>query len=151
MGGLGAIPATPRNLIYLYETAKDQIADFNWSICAAGRTQLLCTIAAAMGGNVRAGLEDNLYLKKGVLAKSNAEQVEKIIKIIRELDLEPATPEEAREIRLKGADKVNFYCNEKAQAVLFYLCFFHSIQKHRLTLISCLFSLISVVNHIQFI
>lgn len=110
MGGLGAIPATPRNLIYLYETAKDQITDFNWSICSAGKTQFpLCTIAATMGGNVRVGLEDNLYIKKGVLAKSNAEQVEKIIKILRELDLEPATPEEAREILgLKGSDKVNF-------------------------------------------
>ena len=63
-----------------------------------------------MGGNARVGLEDNLYLEKGLLAKSNAEQVAKIIRIARELGIEPATPQEAREILgLKGMDKVNFY------------------------------------------
>ena len=62
-----------------------------------------------MGGNARVGLEDNLYLEKGILAKSNAEQVAKIIRIARELGIEPATPQEAREILgLKGLDKVNF-------------------------------------------
>jgi len=62
-----------------------------------------------MGGNARVGLEDNLYLEKGRLAKSNAEQVEKIIRIARELGIQPATPEEARKILgLKGLDKVNF-------------------------------------------
>jgi uncharacterized protein (DUF849 family) len=62
-----------------------------------------------MGGHVRVGLEDNLYLSKGVLAKSNAEQVEKIIRIGREFGHEPATPDETREIlKLKGQDKVNF-------------------------------------------
>jgi len=62
-----------------------------------------------MGGNVRVGLEDNLYVEKGRIAKSNAEQVEKIARIARELGIEPATPDEARKILgLKGLDKVNF-------------------------------------------
>ncbi len=62
-----------------------------------------------MGGNVRVGLEDNLYLGRGVKAKSNAEQVEKIIRMARELGLEPASPDEARQILgLKGLDKVAF-------------------------------------------
>ena len=61
-----------------------------------------------MGSNARVGLEDNLYLEKGLLAKSNAEQVAKIIRIARELGIEPATPQETREILgLKGLDKVN--------------------------------------------
>jgi uncharacterized protein (DUF849 family) len=62
-----------------------------------------------MGGHARVGLEDNLYLEKGVLAKSSGEQVAKIIRIARELGVEPATPSEAREILgLGGIDKVNF-------------------------------------------
>jgi 3-keto-5-aminohexanoate cleavage enzyme len=62
-----------------------------------------------MGGHVRVGLEDNIYVSKGVLAKSNAELVEKAVRIARELDREIATPDEAREILgLKGRDKVNF-------------------------------------------
>jgi len=62
-----------------------------------------------MGGNVRVGLEDNLYLEKGKMAKSNAEQVEKIIRIARELGLEPASPSEGREILgLKGIGKVKY-------------------------------------------
>jgi uncharacterized protein (DUF849 family) len=62
-----------------------------------------------MGGNVRVGLEDNLYLERGKKAKSNAEQVEKIIRIARELGLEPATPDEVRQIlKLKGIDKVAY-------------------------------------------
>jgi len=75
-----------------------------------GRHQFrMCTQSLLLGGNVRAGLEDNLYLEKGVLAKSSAEQVEKIIRIAREFDLEPATPQDAREILgLKGLDGVNF-------------------------------------------
>jgi 3-keto-5-aminohexanoate cleavage enzyme len=62
-----------------------------------------------MGGHVRVGLEDNIYVSKGVLAKSNAELVEKAVRIARELDREIATPDEAREILgLKGKDKVNY-------------------------------------------
>ncbi|HEY8293060.1 MAG TPA: 3-keto-5-aminohexanoate cleavage protein, partial [Thermomicrobiales bacterium] len=63
----------------------------------------------AMGGNVRVGLEDNVYLNKGQLAKSNAEQVAKMARIVRELSLEPATPDEARQIlHLKGLGGVTF-------------------------------------------
>lgn len=110
MGILGGIPATMENLIFLYKTAHESIGDFEWSVCVAGRQQMkLCTTALMMGGNARVGLEDNLYLEKGRLAKSNAEQVEKIIRIARELGIQPATPEEARKILgLKGLDKVNF-------------------------------------------
>jgi uncharacterized protein (DUF849 family) len=110
MGILGGIPATPENLFFLVETARKAIGDFEFSVCAAGKNQFpLCTQSLIMGGNARVGLEDNLYLQEGVLAKSNAEQVKKIIRIAKELDLEPATPQEARDIlHLKGLDKVNY-------------------------------------------
>jgi len=69
----------------------------------------MCNMSLLMGGNVRVGLEDNLYVEKGRMAKSNAEQVEKIGRIARELGIEPATPDEARKILgLKGLDKVNY-------------------------------------------
>ncbi len=110
MGILGGIPATPENFIFMLETARKTITDFQFSVCAAGKHQFrLGTQALIMGGNARVGLEDNLYLEKGVLAKSSAEQVAKIIRIARELDLEPATPQEAREILgLKGLEQVAF-------------------------------------------
>jgi uncharacterized protein (DUF849 family) len=110
MGILGGIPATPENLVYLHDTARRQIGDFQFSVCAAGNQQFpLCTQSLIMGGNARVGLEDNLYLEKGALAKSNAEQVAKIIRIARELGIEPATPSEARQILgLKGLDQVAF-------------------------------------------
>ena len=110
MGILGGIAATPQNLIFLVESAKSAIGDFEFSVCAAGRMQFpLCTQSLILGGHARVGLEDNLYLDKGVMAKSNAEQVAKIIRIARELGLEPATPNEARKIlNLKGLEKVNF-------------------------------------------
>jgi len=110
MGILGGIPATMDNLMFLYKTARETIGDFVWSVCAAGRHQMrMCTTALLMGGNARVGLEDNLYVEKGRMAKSNAEQVEKIVRIARELGIEPAIPDEAREILgLKGLDKVNF-------------------------------------------
>ncbi len=110
MGILGGIPPSMENLTFLYRTAREAIGDFVWSVCAAGRHQMrMCTAALLMGGNVRVGLEDSLYLEKGRMARSNAEQVEKIIRIARELGIEPATPDDAREILgLKGLDKVNF-------------------------------------------
>ncbi len=110
MGILGGIPATSNNLLFLLETAKKTIGDFQFSVCAAGKQQFrMCTQSFLLGGNARVGLEDNLYIKKGVLAKSNAEQVSKVIRIARELELEPATPQEAREmLGLKGLDKVDF-------------------------------------------
>jgi uncharacterized protein (DUF849 family) len=80
-------------------------SDYRWSVLGAGRHQTrLVTLSAIIGGNVRVGLEDSLYLERGVLAQSNAEQVAKIVRILRELSLEPATPDEARDILgLKGA------------------------------------------------
>jgi uncharacterized protein (DUF849 family) len=110
MGILGGIPATPENLVYLVDTARRQISEFEFSVCAAGHQQFpLCTQALIMGGHARVGLEDNLYLEKNLLAKSNAEQVEKIIRIAKELGVSPASPEEAREILgLKGLAEVAF-------------------------------------------
>ena len=110
LGILGAIPATLDNVMFLYQTARAAIGDFRWSVCAAGRHQMnMCTMALLMGGNVRVGLEDNLYVEKGRMAKSNAEQVQKIARIAKELGIEPATPDEARQILgLKGLDQVSF-------------------------------------------
>ncbi len=111
LGILGGIPATGDNLLYLIREAKSLLGDnFKWSVCAAGRFQFpMGVINVLEGGFWRVGLEDNLYLEKGVLAKSSAEQVEKAIRIIRELGYEPATADEAREIlQLKGIGKVNY-------------------------------------------
>jgi len=110
MGILGGIPATVENLAYLVKTAREQIGDFVWSCAAAGRAQFpLVTAALAMGGNGRVGLEDNVYLRPGVLAKSSAEQVIQIKEIAERLGLELATADEAREmLALKGIDAVNF-------------------------------------------
>lgn len=111
MGILGGIPATADNLLYMIKEAKRLLGDkFKWSVCAAGRFQFnMGVINVLEGGFWRVGLEDNLYLEKGVLAKSSAEQVEKAIRIIRELGYEPATEDEARKIlQLKGIDKVNY-------------------------------------------
>ena len=110
MGVLGGIPATPENLMFLVESSRKLIGDFEFSVCVAGKAQFpICTQSLLLGGNVRVGLEDNLYLEKGVMAKSNAEQVEKIARIARELSTEPATPDEARQILgLKGLDNVNY-------------------------------------------
>ncbi len=110
MGILGGIPATVENFVFLVDTARKQIGDFQFSVCAAGKEQIrMCTTSILMGGNARVGLEDSLYLERGVLAKSSAEQVAKIIRIGRELGVDPATPDEARSILgLKGLDQVNF-------------------------------------------
>jgi uncharacterized protein (DUF849 family) len=110
-GILGGIGADLRNLMFMKETADKLFgSDYRWSVLAAGRHQMsFCTQAAMMGGNVRVGLEDSLYIGKGKLAASNAEQVTKIRRIIEELGLEIATADEARNIlALKGGDKVGF-------------------------------------------
>ena len=110
MGVLGGITPSPENLMFLVDYARRQIGDFEFSVCVAGRAQFpLCTQSLLIGGNCRVGLEDNLYLDKGQLAKSNGEQVAKIVRMAKELGIDPATPEEARKILgLKGIDKVNF-------------------------------------------
>lgn len=110
-GILGGIGADPENLMFMKRTADKLFGDqYNWSVLAAGRHQMnFTTMAAINGGNVRVGLEDSLFLGKGQLAKSNAEQVAKIRRIIEDLSLEVATPKEAREmLALKGGDMVKF-------------------------------------------
>lgn len=110
-GILGGIGADPENLMFMKRTADKLFGDqYNWSVLAAGRHQMnFTTMAAINGGNVRVGLEDSLFIGKGKMAKSNAEQVAKIRRIIEELSLEVATPTEAREmLALKGGDMVNF-------------------------------------------
>ena len=110
-GILGGIGADTRNLMFMKETADKLFGDsYRWSVLAAGRNQMpFCTQAAIMGGNVRVGLEDSLYIGRGKLATSNAQQVRKIRTIIEELGHEIASPDEARDIlALKGGDKVGF-------------------------------------------
>jgi uncharacterized protein (DUF849 family) len=96
--------------MFLVDYAKKQIGDFEFSVCVAGRAQFpICTQSLLIGGNCRVGLEDNLYLDRGKMAKSNAEQVAKMVRMARELGIDPATPDEARQILgLKGIDKVNY-------------------------------------------
>ena len=110
-GVLGGIGPEMDNVLFMKQTADRLFGDnYIWSVLAAGRFQIpFVTQAAMMGGNVRVGLEDSIYLSKGVLEKSNAEQVIKIKKILEELGMQIATPDETRSILgLKGKDLVNF-------------------------------------------
>lgn len=110
-GILGGVGADHQNLMFMRETADRLFGDsYVWSVLAAGRHQLaFTTMAAIMGGNVRVGLEDSLYIAKGQLASSNAQQVAKIRHILSELSIDIATPAEARErLQLKGGDRVGF-------------------------------------------
>ena len=108
-GILGGIGAEPDNVIFMRRTADRLFGkDYVWSVLAAGKYQMpLITQAAMLGGNVRVGLEDSLFIGRGKLAASNAEQVKKIVRILAELGLEPASPEETRVmLKLKGRDRV---------------------------------------------
>jgi uncharacterized protein (DUF849 family) len=110
-GILGGIGADTENLLHMRRTADKLFGrDYEWSVLAAGRHQMpMATVAATMGGNVRVGLEDSVYIAKGKLATSNAEQVAKIRRILGELSLDVATPDQARErLRLKGVRQVRF-------------------------------------------
>lgn len=110
-GILGGIGADPENLMFMKSTADKLFGDdYRWSVLAAGRNQMaFATQAAMLGGNVRVGLEDSLFIGRGKMAVSNAEQVAKIRRIIEELGLEVATPAETREmLALKGGDQVAF-------------------------------------------
>jgi uncharacterized protein (DUF849 family) len=111
-GILGGLGPDPENLVTMRATADRLFGrdGYRFSILGAGRHQMpLLTMGAVMGGNVRVGLEDSLYLGKGQLAKSCAEQVLKIRRILEELSLEIATPDEARAmLGLKGRDAVAF-------------------------------------------
>jgi len=110
-GILGGIGADADNLLHMRATAHKLFGDdLEWSVLAAGRHQMgLATIGAVCGSNVRVGLEDSVYLAKGQLATSNAEQVAKIRRILEELSVEIATPDEARRrLSLKGRANVAF-------------------------------------------
>jgi uncharacterized protein (DUF849 family) len=110
-GLLGGIGTHPDDVSHMKRTA-DRLfgANYRWSVLGAGRSQMpIASMAAAMGGNVRVGLEDSLWIGKGKLAESNAQQVRQVRQIIEGLGLEVASPSEARAIlQLKGADKVAF-------------------------------------------
>ncbi|WP_436643596.1 3-keto-5-aminohexanoate cleavage protein [Microbaculum sp. FT89] len=110
-GILGGIGADPENVMHMRRIADKLFGDeWCWSILAAGRNQMpFCSMAATMGANVRVGLEDSIYLGKGTLAETNAAQVAKIRRIMEDLSLQIATPEDARAmLDLKGADRVGF-------------------------------------------
>lgn len=110
-GFLGGIGTDPKHVLHFKQTADDLFGDnYNWSLLAAGKEQTrLATQAAVLGGNVRVGLEDSLWYGKGQLAVSSAQQVGRIRRILEELGLQIATPEEARAILgTKGQDNVNF-------------------------------------------
>jgi uncharacterized protein (DUF849 family) len=110
-GILGGIGADAENLLHMRRTADKLFGDaYEWSVLAAGRHQMpMATMGATMGGNVRVGLEDSVYIAKGRLATSNAEQVAKIRRILGELSLEVATPDDARRrLALKGVAHVGF-------------------------------------------
>jgi uncharacterized protein (DUF849 family) len=110
-GILGGIGTHAEDVMHMRRTA-DRLfgADYRWSLLGAGRMQMpIAAMVAAMGAHVRVGLEDSLWIGKGQLARSNAEQVRRVRSIVEGLGLSPATPDEARDIlHLKGADTVSF-------------------------------------------
>jgi len=112
-GILGGIGSALEDIMYLRQTADRLIGaeNYKWSVIGAGYPAEfnVGTLSIMMGGHARVGMEDNIFIAKGVLAKSNAELVEKIVRIARELGREIATPDEARAILgLKGKGKVNY-------------------------------------------
>lgn len=110
-GILGGIGPEVDNLVFMKRTADRLFGeDYRWSVLGAGGAQMnLATTASQMGGNVRVGLEDSLFISRGKLAGSNAAQVAKIRRIVEDLGSEVATPDEARDIlALKGGDRVSF-------------------------------------------
>jgi uncharacterized protein (DUF849 family) len=111
-GILGGIGTHPEDVMHMRRTADRLLGreNYRWSVLGAGRNQMpIAAMAASMGGNVRVGLEDSLWIGPGKLAESNAQQVRKARQIIEGLGLEIASPDEAREIlSLKGGDKVAF-------------------------------------------
>jgi uncharacterized protein (DUF849 family) len=110
MGALSGMPATIGTLVFVYERAREVLGNFTWSVAAVGKDQLPVGAAAlGLGGHVRVGLEDSLYAGYGRLARSSAEQVERVVNIAKQLSIQPATPDEARQmLGLKGIDKVNY-------------------------------------------
>jgi uncharacterized protein (DUF849 family) len=110
-GILGGIGPHPEDVQHMRRTADRLFGSaYRWSVLGAGRNQMpIAAMAAAMGGNIRVGLEDSLWDGPGRLAASNAAQVRRARQLLDGLGLEVATPEEAREIlELKGGDRVGF-------------------------------------------
>jgi uncharacterized protein (DUF849 family) len=111
-GILGGIGTHPEDVMQMRRTADRLLGrdSYRWSVLGAGRAQMpIAAMAAAMGGNVRVGLEDSLWIGPGKLAVSNAQQVKQVRQIVEGLGLTIATPDDAREIlALKGGDKVAF-------------------------------------------
>ncbi len=111
MGILGAIQPSVENLLHMKHTADSLFGeDYVWSVLPVGRFQFsLGTVAAVMGGNVRVGMEDNLYIGKGKIMQSNEEAVQKLRHMVEELSLEIAPPAEVRKLlRLKGRENTKF-------------------------------------------
>lgn len=108
LGIQGGLPATVDNLVFLRAAAERQLGSFHWSVAAAGKAQFpMAAAGMAMGGSVRVGLEDNLYLRPHQLARSNAQQVRAAAELAGILGRELATPAEARQmLGLKGGDRV---------------------------------------------
>ncbi|MDG4649707.1 3-keto-5-aminohexanoate cleavage protein [Roseibacterium sp. SDUM158017] len=110
-GLLGGIGTHPEDVMHMKRTA-DRLfgTDFRWSVLGAGKDQFrIATQAVSMGGNIRVGLEDSIWIARGELASSNAQQVDKARRLVEGLGLQVATPAEAREmLSLKGGDSVNF-------------------------------------------
>jgi len=100
MGILAGIPAGVENLVYLLRATQQAFGDsVQWPVCAAGQHQIpTCTAGVLLGGHIRVGLEDNLYVERGRLATSSAEQVQKMVRLVSELSIPIATPDEARAI-----------------------------------------------------
>jgi uncharacterized protein (DUF849 family) len=110
-GILGGIGAHPEDLMHMRRTADRLFGDqYQWSILGAGKNQIpLASMGAAMGSHVRVGLEDSLWMGPGQLAQSSADQVRRIRTVLEALNLEIATPAEARQIlNLKGGNQVAF-------------------------------------------
>ncbi len=110
-GILGGIGPHPEDVLHMKRTADRLFGDaYRWSVLGAGRHQMaVAAIALTLGGNVRVGLEDSLWDGPGRLAKSNADQVRRVRRIIEALGFQVATPAEAREmLALKGGDRVAF-------------------------------------------
>jgi uncharacterized protein (DUF849 family) len=110
-GLLGGIGTHPEDVMHMKRTA-DRLfgADYRWSVLGAGKDQFrIATQALSMGGNIRVGLEDSIWIARGELAESNARQVEKARGLVEGLGLAVATPEDARGmLGLKGGDQVAF-------------------------------------------
>ena len=111
-GYFGKCPTSPEQIIHMKRTADELLEKntYEWQVIGIGYPKQFqaATMSIIMGGHCRVGLEDNLYMARGVFAKSNAEQVERIVKIARELGRDIATPDDARQmLNLKGKEKVN--------------------------------------------